>query len=91
MEGAHPAVKSLMMQYNDELARKMANGLAEMQAIDEETAYKQLTNMNLSPTSAPGGLQYGGSYSRAKGQRRKAQGLVYKRPGRTVEVGQAKF
>ena len=55
-KGAHPAVKSLLMQYNDDLAKQMANGLAEMQAIDEETAYKQLKNMNLSPTSAPGGI-----------------------------------
>ena len=42
------------MQYN--AIWPQANGLAEMQAIDEETAYKQLTNMNLSPTSAPGGI-----------------------------------
>nr|BAR30371.1 hypothetical protein [uncultured Mediterranean phage uvMED] len=55
-KGAHPAVKSLLEQYNDNLAKQLANGLAEMQAIDEETAYRQLKNINLSPSVAPGGI-----------------------------------
>ena len=55
-KGAHPAVKSLLEQYNDDLAKQLANGLAEMQAIDEETAYRQLKNMDHSPTVAPGGI-----------------------------------
>ena len=55
-KGAHPAVKSLLMQYNDDLAKQMAEGLAEMQAIDEETAYRQLKNIDISPTAPPGGI-----------------------------------
>nr|BAR30405.1 hypothetical protein [uncultured Mediterranean phage uvMED] len=55
-KGANPAVKSLLEQYNDDLAKQLANGLAEMQAIDEETAYRQLKNINHSPSIAPGGI-----------------------------------